>query len=351
MPLPIEQQVGIDGQTYNVLVTENSVPSVFPSGNSGPIQIPYLELLTYRERGSRMGDDTESTRTCLCMWEQRLPFLLAMLGTSTRVPPQGQNGAPFITRLLPEEHPELVGLFATQYELSGQLGVPTQDRGNLIRALQSTPAFSGPAGTPPLTQTNPLSNMVSFSLAQYEITYRPFDYVFDTDQNMSKNPTGELSRFVSRYVDPSAEALVIPGNAAKWVSDGTLIPEPPAIPQPILEYQYVWHDVPGGQFGQFLPAFEPLVGTCNQLAFDPQGFNCAPQTLLCQAPKLKWHFTASGDIVWDITYIFTFKSWTHNAIYRRAIGGNGPPGYDPVSLTNGQPVIPTMDFAELFLIS
>jgi hypothetical protein len=332
-PLPTIQQATLQGTPVNVLTTV------------GKNKVPYLELLTYSE--AYTDSDLSATRTCLCLWEDRYKFRDDMLGTSTYAAGHTVGGvASGIVRRVPEQHPEQLFLYANGCTLSGAHGVPTSTRDTLMHALTSQPQYGV------LVQVNPTSNMVGFNLAEWQVTYGPRDGWDVLDEaDVPANGQGEMNRYLSRFFESAAENQIIPGGAFKFKSDERVIYEPPAKTFPTLELQYIWREVP------LVPilAIQLAQGSCNATAFD-NGFWPA-QTLLCQTPKYRRYRTKTGDWVYDITYIFTFKRQTWNTLFRRDVPvGGGPdpvggPGFDAI-IGNDDVTLatPTSDFGKLFFL-
>jgi hypothetical protein len=311
----------------------------------GPNQVPYIELLEYSE--SFQENNPTAVRTCVCLWEQRHLFKADMLGTSKYVPGNGVGGvATGILRLPPEAHPELPFLFASQCDLSEPMGVPTEIRDDLAKALTSSPQYGE------LDQIGP-SNMVAFNLAKYQVTYTFRDWDVLGDADVPSNNNGELNRYVSKYYEPAAENQPYPGGSFKFVSDNTIINEPPAKTIPTLELQYVWRQVPGVPDA----AIEASIGTCNLYPFDNI---YPPETLICHPPKRKRYITANGDVVYDLTFIFTYRRATWNALFRASVGGKsgmggpdppGSPGFDRIIGNDGVTLAtPKSDFNALFVL-
>ena len=313
----------------------------------GRYEVPYLELLTYRESWTQ--DALSATRTCLCLWEDRYKFKDDMLGTSEYK--QGHVVGGIVTgikRYPPEQHPELEGyMYAWSCELAEVVGVPTKDRRDIAKALSSPPDYSE------LKQINPESNMVSFNLAQFTVTYTPRDYAIVADEDVPENGFGELNRMVSRYYGPSGENQQIPGAAFRYVSEpanSAGIQEPGAITFPNLELRWVWRQVPEFQWKQTIRNF---VGKCNETEFEDQ---YAPETLVCLPPKVTRYRTAAGDFVYDIEFVFLNRSlegadW--NSLYRKKIGTGQPnagkPGFEKIIAADGVTKIsPLKEFKDLF---
>jgi hypothetical protein len=326
MALPTQTLTTVSGEQLVFLTTQ------------GTNQVPYLELLRYQE--TFVERSTEAMRTCLCLWEDRYLFVADMLGNSTYVPGLVVGGVQSnLSRQPPESHPELDWLFAVECKLADTVGVPTSDRSDIAKALTSRPDYGN------LNQVDPSSNMVAFNLAQFDVTYTPRDYIYLDDADVPSDGRGELNRYVSRYFEPAGENVQVPAFAFKFVSDNETIQSPPAITMPLLELRYLWRQVPALNY----TTIENTLGKVNASTFDQY---YAPETLLCLPPKMNFYYNAVGTFVVDLEFIFLYRRSTWNALYRKAVGVGGPPGFDRVVATSDgvSPIYPTANFDQLFVL-
>lgn len=336
-PLPTEQVVGLDGQNYRVLKTR------------GQFAVKYLEVIKYAESWAQ--DNVTNTRTVMCLWEDRYKLVSDFLGTS--VFQQGNRVGGVVTnikRYIPEDHPELDWMFASQMELTNTLGPPTSNRENIIKALQSAPKYGD------LKQYDPApgSEMVRFNLAEYAVTYTPRDYEVSSDTDTPDNGFGELNRYLSVYYTPSGSNQPYAGSHFHWVSTPTEplpINATPALTIPKMELHYLWREVPRLE----RPTILKTIGKCNNRLFSGQ---YPPETLLCEAPKISQIRTATGNFVFNIEYIFVYREKTWNAILRRVVPANGDPdpgkspGFDKIiGNDNVTKATPTEDFDKLFVLT
>lgn len=320
----------------------------------GGYAIPYLELPDYRESWAR--DGVTSTRTCVCLWEDRLFFKDDMLGSSTYVEGNTVGGIKTnLKRTPPEEHPDIPLMYATSCDLV-PLGVPTEDRTDLAVALSNS-AKHGQYGT-----YDEESNMIAFNLAQFQVTYTSYYHVILKDLDVPTNDLGELNRYVSVYTVTSAYNQPVRGvgnnSGFTFLSDlgstGKFITENPAITIPVLEYQYVWKQIPV----QYVPydTIATIVGCVNNATFDD---HLGARELLCLAPKVDVYQHGTNVYYADITYIFQKRAYPNaewNSLYRVPVGagqpGAGKPGFEQFVFSDGTTkAYPEADFMKLFKLA
>lgn len=117
------------------------------------------------------------------------------------------------------------------------------------------------------------------------------------DLNVSPSEATTL-RYVTRFYQPSAEALTLPHGSFKWVAEGSETTNIPVLGSHAIiistaEVHYVWHAVPGRP-----SALKTHLGTVNSGVFD----NFAAGTLLLLAAEYKPYREITGRRVADITY-------------------------------------------------
>lgn len=261
--LPVQLQQTIYGRVFTFLKTQ------------GKWGVPYAELTEgYVEHFAE--GDISSVRHCFCLWEDRLKFMADMYGTSyytpnTVFPPPVPNNPALpnpdkrsmttnLTRILPEQHPEIPYLFASTVDTEG-LGVPTSVRDQLADALTSmavyansipiagnllaplnaptdptvTPSagyahggisIAGNVILPPLQQQDSGSNMVDYNLARFAVTYTPRDYTLDENPDaLAKFSPANASPGLLQQVgiQPLMNALDINGNPVQNIQMGELV--------------------------------------------------------------------------------------------------------------------------------
>ncbi len=374
--------------------------------------IPYIEFLKYEEHWQP--ENLSFTRYLACAWKDRYQFVADLTGTSQFNVGASCGGVQTnIQRYPPEVHPENNFAFVSDVQFVEGLGVPAGIPATIATMLSSGANYGSylygsqtveaafPDGSFPqaveigdavsLTQTaDPRTYMVAFALASYAVTYTARDYMIFTNDDLADLPpppvpqvvppcpgetwaNPEVNRYCSKYLDQSVENLIIPGTSFQYLSDllnGTpsVVYEPISIPVPKVVHQYVWRQVPGYPAG----AISYALGKCNSLPFDNATF--PPQTLKLVGVSRKQYFDCYGQVLYDITYLFEEKPWTHSAIYRKllpegggvqvAIPGQGfyvypqapnSPGWDYIVANNEAvggpaltPVTPEVDFAILF---
>ncbi len=266
-------------------------------------------------------------RTFDVPWDERWHFAAAMIGYPVLAP--DGSGGQYIKRHVPNgflDWPDLRGqpwLFATQVQS--------------IEGRGPRPEEVDPEGTG------------RYEKARVQILYESLNYTVKPDEECRTAPieilgglfreafglpaeqviTDEslLKRYVTRQIQPTAEALILPRGAFKWTGQPT-----PGVPvantntriQPSAEVVYTWHHVPG------IPqAARDLLGSVNSTQFDPllklrrdvrqepvhapqggvintivteEGF--APETLLLTGVEVKPHRSIVGVKVYDVVYKF-----------------------------------------------
>ena len=349
MPLPTVTQKTSDGRDLVLLTTQ------------GANAVPYLELLTYSEDFQEKRQT--ATRTCLCLWSQRLKFVADILGTATYVNPTIYNGVQSnIHQSIPEIHPDMPWMIAKRCSLASTLGVPVEDEESLAIALTTAPNYGE------LSQVDPATFMVRFNLAQYTVEYADVDYFSRADSDAPNDGRGELARNMSIYYTTAGSNQPYPATGFQYVgaeANGSHLPvmSPPVATLSELEARYLWRRVPG------LPvaAIQNTIGHCNRELFDNYW---PPQTMLLLPPKIERYFSCTGDVLFDIEFLFLYRPQTHNALLRRTTKYDGgiqfgqvwpiidPPGTSPgfeyITGINddGSTTPPTRlaDFGKLFVL-
>src|SRR5262249_23149983 len=151
-----------------------------------------------------------------------------------------------------------------------------------------------------VNQVDTATNMVSFNLAQYRVTYTPRRYTVLAD-GVDK----ESERYVTRTFMVSANNQRIPGNVFRYVSDvagKTPIQEGGAFTIPVIEYHMTWHQLPVVP----LTNLTDVAGRTNEEKFDNFW---QPETLICLAPKIEVIQYPDGKYYQDVEYIFLNRAY------------------------------------------
>jgi hypothetical protein len=287
-----------------------------PSTN-GRYAVAYTEYVeNYREVYRTNGNET--VRFLQCAWRDRTNFMYDMLGFSES-PGSGQ-----LSRQIPEQHPDLLHLYAADAEMIQGIGRPDQDASTQLISF-----FDGP--TPP---DSLFVGDTGSGIARFAVTYRtfPFDILADDDIGT------ELDRYVERRTTYATEAFLIPGQTLKWSSDNKVIQEPTTKAFYTKELSYRWVDVPAVPTS----SIETCINKVNSTTFD--GYTAGK--LLMIAPNLERTYNAVGQVVWEIIYKFLWRANGWNQLYRRSSGVFA----DVVNTVGGQPAIyDTADFNTLFV--
>lgn len=324
----------------------------------GAFAIPYVELMDGYGEGFNP-QQQQSSRVCCCKWDQRFKFVADMVGYGIYQPGTMVAGVTSnLSRAIPDLHPECDFLFCTGCELIEGIGtqLALADYGDICKAMTNSIDYETAVSSSP-------NNNAAYLLAKYRCHYEALPYSVYSDAGAPSDPLslgttmGELSRYIQREPQPSAENLKLPGGQLEY-PDGTSINEPGAQPVPTMEMNYVWHQVP------VLPweAIRRTVGKVNDALFDPTYFAAEPETILCNAPAVQVIRTAAGYFNYKITYKFSYRpnyapdgttaqGW--NYFYRRNIGGSGVGGYDgPVRDRTDHTTRPfkSVDFNQLFVL-
>ena len=211
-------------------------------------------------------------------------------------------------------------------------------------------------GASPVSASGALSGDWADGVAKLRVTYRSRPYVVRNDVQNAAWGQGELGRYVERVPRYAIQAIPL-ANIAKTGQQllfaattpfaGIPVPEPGILLVPTASWIYRWHDVP------FYPAgvFRNLVGRVNLTGFDGiLGFPLFPaQTLLCQAPEIRFRRNACGQPTFDISFILDYREsgWNQfvasDGFYHFATWGGGQPADDGSNLVFG-----LAEFADLF---
>jgi hypothetical protein len=199
------------------------------------------------------------------------------------------NNSNGISRVLPDEHPELDLFYAYKASADGK-GV--------------------------LGDTD--SDSISWTVAYVNTDYAPVPYNVLEDSAINS----EEDRYVERQMTISANFLTLQGTM-KFVTDSShsVIQNPPNKFTCALNLQYTWHWVPADMSGTntaFIPPIIGQVNAClgqvNSLVFDPDCLNAPVGTVLFLGmepklitPKLS-SIETSGQYYWEIVYHFLYMN-------------------------------------------
>lgn len=311
------------------------------------------------------------TRTFIVDWDFRWEFVIGVLGTCSLVPTNvtDSRGNVFygIRRTLPQTY------------LSHPAALNGTGRSTLYATTLNSIRPIGPQEVDPTG----FSFVYEHAKAEITITYETKSYDLIEDAQMpqlfdEENSPDEsnLDRFVTRVVQPAAEALTLPYNPYKYVTT------PPrailgsrAIIIPTMEVHYIWHQVPGRP-----SALADMLGAVNSEDFHqrktPTGVPIADDyhgpagTYLLLGSDFKPYRLVDGTRVADITYKIKYFSAPdfsadppvpfdpprgHNFFIKFDPGGD--PEYVEVTSNGtsstamsgaGQPVYRKMNFQDLF---
>ena len=242
----------------------------------------------YSERFAH--DGSSVTRNVETAWSTRQTFLSEMLGWSYLT-------GDIIHRVLPDEHPDLPGFWATAVDT--------------ISPLKPNAA----AGSP---------DFHSFDNIQYSVNYQPLPFDVLDDAVIDSATDGEMARYVERKFAASGENLPFGFGKFAWTSDGKPLNVPPVKIFPIVKMDYIWRRVPRIPWINI----NKCLGRVNSISFDRQatkwgvpsgGFDVGTVLFLGADPvELLNHETAifgtpDAPAQWDIHYKFMFRPNRNNA--------------------------------------
>lgn len=327
--------------------------------------------IQYRElKGSPQvsfqGEGLLVKRTFETPWDQAWRFALYLLGDAHRVAVTGTDGFGNpqygIRRTLPDPYSAVAD------------HLPEVRSGSLAWAT----AIETVDGLGTFTAADQIFTSVKVSdydVARMTVRYESLNYpILDDEQVVSLEGgsgtsvnTGNqipmercLGRFVTRVVQPAAEALTLPHGTFVFTEDQTPILGANLRIVPSTEVHYVWHRVPGRP-----RAVTQAIGCVNAAEFD--GF--ARGTLLLLAVEVKPYRWLTGRRLCDITYkmkhfsaldttLSPVREYTpergHNWFLRTYPDGSSPPTYMLLThngntiANGGQPVYREADFTALF---
>lgn len=252
---------------------QTSSGGVFPIGAS-----------SYREdvnsgTGTFSEDGSEVSRVFMVDWDRWRAFVSDCLGNPN------YTGPGDISRVLPEQHPEALGFYATACKVS-------------------------PAG-----QSAVSGNKSAWKVARIDTTFKPVPYAVKANADIAT----ELDRFVSRKVLNKGDYLQLQITSFKWVSRALVngqkqpLGASPGIVTPSKMLEYTWHRIPtrpagGGDtnrpfrcpLDEVIPLF---LGKTNSLAFDAI---YPPGTVLFTGAEAEMvrPVLATGAFTWNVRYFF-----------------------------------------------
>ncbi len=339
-------------------------------------RIPYQPLkfytLTEGLQESYMGNNARVRVTYVVDWDLRWEFCYYMLGyTEIRIdpifnrrylhrqPPQGYEGTYKERFSGNEKDTPLPWLWASSVEsIEG-----VNHRGTNVKGA-------------------PL-----FEVAKVTINFEALSYRIMSDEDMLRkvgydplfpgviDESVSLARYVTKFVQPSAEYFSLPFGKFKWV---TTPPELVTGSQmgfivPSMEVVYIWHQIPRRQGQRISPpayalpkAVRKMLGSVNSTPFD--GFEKG--TLLLTSVEVKPYRWIGGDYYSDITYKMKYLKQTkprdgseypdgtprgHNYFMKMTSSANATPEYEHYLISHdgtntGIRLYKELEFRELFQI-
>ena len=283
--------------------------------------VPYEMVAEYRE-SFRQENGTEVTALCLVDWNLRHNFIRAMLADVTIAASPFYASA--LRRKLPQVHPEVPLCYAVEAEVVDGVGIFVPG------VTPQTIAFKE-------RNVNAVGGVIE-GFAHVKVTFRTLSYgAVVTDDRLDSPAEGpllglELSRFVTRTMVPTAEAIPVGGSWLHYASDTAaerqVIPESLAKTLGVAEVRYTWHMVPYIPYWCFVskaPGLKIIIGRVNDRTFDRTSGNRLVRdgfpfhTLLYQSADIgEPYYTPSGVRVWDIKMIFSYRPTGWNKFFRRS---------------------------------
>ena len=260
----------------------------------------------YRTKASMTG--AEATRICDVAWSYQYLFQRAMIGVSFL------NGS-FISRVIPEVHPETPYLYATECEVLQGVGVPTVNSATgLIRFENKVPgAAAGPDA------------YARIAVHYQSLPYTVLDDAAAASAGVAIGAPPDLMRYVIREEGYNGENLAIGSNSFAFGTPGgtalnadiILEPTPVVIHGGQLRYTCVgWPTVP-------IANIRLCISKVNDALFD--GFYAA-QTLLYVGAEVRRYSSPFGGLygqLYDIVHQFAQRGGgnTWNKLYRKTSAG------------------------------
>lgn len=229
--------------------------------------IEYYEEPDYKEHWVR--DAAISTRTLSVDWSRREQFRMDMLGY-TRL------SGTHMMRFVPDQHPDATHLWCDEIQLINAYGAskPTQDaQGKIV-----------------------------FDRAIYLATYRAPKWIVKSDQEVESETVRELARYVEKRYKFSTTNLTLSGGGYCWASDHSKIVTTTGTKTiMVLELHYTWKQLPK------IPwvAIGRNAGKSNSGTFE--GLYPVETVLFENILDITPYFTAAGDFVYDLTYLFKVR--------------------------------------------
>lgn len=299
-----------------------------PSSLSNPIytlrsSIPFWEMPdgyaeTWRDDGAAI------QRRLACLWSQRFDFISDMIGDARSIGGQ-------LRRNLPEEDMELPGFYAVDMKLARLGGSPDRDAAGYYMTVVDR---SESAGTP------------TDGLAIYDVTFQRPIYDVKTDDEADADARGELSRYLIREGEISAENLPLPGRFLQWVNPTEIFGEATPMIFPKRVTSYIWHMVPEDAWPR--TSVFNMVGKVNSATFDNI---YQAESLLFLGVRERRYQSANTSIYWSLNFLFEYRPRGWNYFFRPSKTGGD--GFDrPVRIMDSsKSVYETADFSQLFNLS
>lgn len=268
-----------------------------------------LKYYTLKESLSESytGNTARVKATYVCHWTRRWEFCFVMLGYSEIL--THSSGRKYVSRKLPHGYQ---GTYKSNFsDVSNQ-----KDYGLPWLWATSIENIEGVRHTGTTSRGAPQNELAKVTLNYEALPYR---LVSDTDM-MTLNEwlsgfsgvpdeSKSLARYVSKFVQPSAEYFALPFGKFYWVLDDDSVP-PVTGSQlgyivPSMEIAYTWHQVPKLQTVAAAPpsyavpdAIRKTLGSVNNDTFD--GYEKG--TLLLTSVEVKPYRWIGGAHYSDITY-------------------------------------------------
>jgi len=253
--------------------------------------MPFLKGIEYHERPSSpqesMGSDGFRARRIFdTPWETRWKFLTAMFGSASL---EGVDGHAVVLRELPEAYKVDFGTGPVNFMYPA--------------AIESIEHIGN-------TKWNTTLRSAVTEWARVSIGYETLHYRLLSDEYLREEYDDEgyescLARFVSIWVQPSAEYLTLPHGSLRWSEPGGVqgvqVTGSYGRIQPSAEIMIVWHRVPG------LPtAISQLLGSVNAqvMGVESRSLTFHPQTLLYTHAEVKPYRWFDNRLYYDITMKF-----------------------------------------------
>jgi hypothetical protein len=322
-------------------------------------KIPYRELKGSPQI-SFQGEGLVVKRVFETPWEFMPRFATLLLGDARRVLTTEEDA--FSTPFYGVER-DLPDVYSVFSDLQPKFG-----RGALVWA-QAIESIDGVGLMDQADSLHGGTTSASYELARLTVRYESVTYpiIPDDDNGLHGSAASDgrvvplesnLQRYVTRVVQPAAEALTLPPQAYKFVTDQNPLLGAALHIVPSSEVHYIWHRVPGRP-----KAVTQTIGCVNRGLFD----GWSDGTLLLLAVEVKPYKWITGRRLCDITYKMKYFSALdpqtdreyspprgHNYFLRYFRGGTTNPGYDlathngVATLFGGIPVYSRIPFSSLF---